>query len=80
MITVPVLMLAGEADDYKGCCLISTARSLASDAAVVKAPFELVTYPGVNHDFIKGGDNYNPAAYTDAFNRTAAKLKAAFGD
>ena len=80
MIVVPVLMFAGEADDYKNCCLIGTARSLAADAAVVKAPFELVTYPGVHHDFIKGGSGYNAAAYNDAFNRTAAKLKAAFGD
>jgi pimeloyl-ACP methyl ester carboxylesterase len=79
-ITVPVLMFAGEADDYKNCCLIGTARSLAADAAVVKAPFELVTYPGVHHDFIKGGSGYNAAAYNDAFNRTAAKLKAAFAD
>ncbi len=54
--------------------------SLAADAAVVKAPFELVTYPGVNHDIIPGGMNYNPAAYKDAFDRTAARLKAACGN
>ncbi len=79
-VRVPVLMLAGESDNFENCCLISTARSLAADASVVKAPFELVTYPGVNHDFIPGGMNYNPAAYKDAFDRTAARLKTAFGD
>jgi dienelactone hydrolase len=79
-VRVPVLMFAGESDNFRDCCLISTARSLAADAAVVKAPFELVTYPGVNHDFIPGGMNYNPAAYKDALDRTAARLKAAFSD
>jgi dienelactone hydrolase len=79
-IRVPVLMFAGESDNFMNCCLIKTARSLAADAAVVKAPFDLVTYPGVNHDFIPGGMNYNAAAYKDAFDRTAARLKTAFGD
>ena len=79
-VSVPVLMFAGESDNFRDCCLIRTARSLAADAAVVKAPLELVTYPGVNHDFIPGGMNYNPAAYKDALDRTAARLKAAFGD
>ena len=79
-VRVPVLMFAGESDNFRDCCLIGTARSLAADAAVVKAPFELVTYPGVNHDFIPGGMNYNAAAYKDALARTAARLKAAFGD
>ncbi|MGA2571199.1 MAG: dienelactone hydrolase family protein [Terracidiphilus sp.] len=79
-IRVPVLMFAGESDRFQNCCLIGTARSLAADAAVVKAPFELVTYPGADHDFIRGGRNYNPAAYQDAFARTAARLKAAFAD
>ena len=79
-IRVPVLMFAGESDKFQNCCLIGTARSLAADAAVVKAPFELVTYPGADHDFIRGGRNHNPAAYQDALARTAARLKAAFAD
>jgi len=79
-IIVPVLMFAGESDHYQDCCLIGTARSLAADAAAVHAPFELITYPGADHDFIKGGSNYNPTAYNDALEHTAAKLKAAFGD
>jgi len=79
-IRAPVLMFAGESDTFQNCCLIATARSLASDAAFLKVPFELVTYPGVEHDFIRGGRNYNPIAYKDAFDRTAARLKAAFAE
>ena len=79
-ITVPVLMFAGESDHYQDCCLIGTARSLAADATAVHAPFELITYPGADHDFIKGGSNYNPTAYNDALEHTTAKLKATFGD
>lgn len=78
-ITVPVLMFAGESDHFLDCCLIGTARTLAADAAAANAPFELITYPGAGHDFIKGGSNYDPRAYNDALERTAAKLKAAFG-
>lgn len=80
VIRVPVLMFAGESDHYQDCCLIGTARSLAASAAAASAPFELITYPGVDHDFIKGGSNFNPSAYNDALDHTAAKLKAAFGD
>jgi dienelactone hydrolase len=80
VITVPVLMFAGESDHFMRCCLIGTARSLAADAAVANAPFELITYPGVDHDFIQGGTNFSPTAYSDALEHTAAKLKAAFGD
>jgi dienelactone hydrolase len=79
-IVVPVLMFAGESDHYMDCCLIGTARSLADDTAAVHAPFELITYPGADHDFIKGGSNYNPTAYNDALQHTAAKLKATFGE
>ncbi len=79
-ITVPTLMFAGEADTYDNCCLIATARTLAADAKQAGAPFELVTYPGVNHDFIKGGGGYNEQAYNDALTRTAAKLKSGFAD
>ena len=77
-MSVPVLMFAGESDHFENCCLIETARAIESSAKANNAPFELVTYPGADHDFIKGGRNYNPAAYADALNRTAVKLKEAF--
>jgi dienelactone hydrolase len=79
-ITVPVLMFAGEADRYQDCCQIATARTMAANATAAGIPFELVTYPGVDHDFIKGGANYDPSAYNDALDRTAARLKAAFAN
>lgn len=79
-IQVPVLMFAGESDNYHDCCLITTARSLAAGAATARAPFELVTYPGVDHDFIRGGTGYNETAYRDALAKTDAKLKAALAD
>jgi len=79
-MSVPVLMFAGESDHFENCCLIETARAIEASAKANSAPFELVTYPGADHDFIKGGRNYDPRAYEDAFNRTAAKLKAAFAD
>ncbi len=79
-IKVPVLMFAGESDQFMDCCLITTARSLAADAAAAKAPFELVTYPGADHDFIKGGMNFDPAAYRDTLDRASAKLKSVFGE
>jgi dienelactone hydrolase len=79
-IRVPVLMFAGESDTYRDCCLISTARALAAAAAAAKVPFELVTYPKTGHDFIVGGSNYNPQSYKDALDRTAARLKVAFGE
>jgi dienelactone hydrolase len=79
-IRVPVLMFAGESDTYRDCCLISTARAIAAAAEAAKVPFELVTYPKTGHDFIVGGSNYNPKSYKDALDRTAARLKAAFGD
>jgi len=79
-IKVPVLMFAGESDTYRDCCLISTARALSAAAAAAKVPFELVTYPKTDHDFIAGGSNYNPQSYKDALDRTAARLKVAFGE
>jgi len=79
-MSVPVLMFAGESDHFENCCLIETARAIETSAKANNAPFELVTYPGADHDFIKGGKNYNPADYEDALNRTAARLKAAFAD
>ena len=60
-MSVPVLMFAGESDHFENCCLIETARAIESSAKANNAPFELITYPGADHDFIKGGHNYNPA-------------------
>ena len=73
-LKVPVLMFAGEKDKYRDCCLIATAHALADAAKAGAQPFELVTYPKTDHDFVKGGSHYNSEAYADAFRRTQAKL------
>jgi dienelactone hydrolase len=78
-LQVPVLMFAGEKDTFRNCCLIETARSLAAAATAAGKPFELITYPKTEHDFVDGGSHYNPTAYKDAFDRTAAKLKESLG-
>jgi pimeloyl-ACP methyl ester carboxylesterase len=41
---------------------------------------ELITYPKTDHDFVKDGAHYNASAYSDAFQRTSAKLKELLGD
>ena len=78
-LQVPVLMFAGEADTFRGCCLIDQARALAAAATAAGKPFELVTYPDTDHDFVRDGAHYNPQAYADGLQRTGARLKAYFG-
>ncbi len=79
-IKLPVLMFAGEADSYKNCCLITTARAIEAAAKAGGKPYELYTYPGTDHDFVEGGSHYNSKAYKDALDKTAAKLKEAFAE
>lgn len=74
-LKVPVLMFAGEKDTYRDCCTVAKAHTLASAATAANQPFELITYPNTDHDFIKGGKHYNAQAYSDAFEKTAAALK-----
>jgi dienelactone hydrolase len=78
-LQTPVLMFAGESDTYRDCCLVDKARILAQAAQAGGKAFELVTYPDTDHDFVKGGSNYNPRSYADALQRTGARLKAYFG-
>lgn len=74
-LKVPVLMFAGEKDTYRNCCLVETAHNIAAAATAAGQPFELVTYPKTDHDFVKDGAHYNAESYADAFQRTAAELK-----
>jgi len=73
-MSVPALMFAGEADEYKDCCLIETARAIAAAATSAGAPVELVTYPGANHDFIFPGKQYDAWATSDSWRRATAEL------
>ena len=78
-LAVPMLMFAGEADTYRNCCLIDNARKLQAAASAAGKPFELVTYPDTQHDFIPGSRSYNPQAYNDALRRMTERLKQYFG-
>lgn len=80
-LQVPVVMFAGEKDHYRdGCCTAETARTIETAAKAANKPFELTTYPGAEHDWVKDGQHYNAAAYADAFQRTSAKLKEYLGN
>jgi dienelactone hydrolase len=75
-LAVPVLMFAGEKDHYRdNCCTAETARAIAAAAKVAGKPFDLFTYPKAEHDFVKDGSHYNAEAYSDAFHKTADRLK-----
>ncbi len=48
---VPILVLAGEKDTYKNCCLIESMRAMEAAAKGGGALFELVVYPNAGHAF-----------------------------
>jgi len=79
-VKVPVLMFAGEKDNFRdGCCTAQKAHVLEDAGKAGGIQVELVTYPKTDHDFVKDGAHYNPTAYADAFQRTAARLKDLLG-
>jgi dienelactone hydrolase len=43
-------------------------------------PFELITFPDTDHDFVKGGEHYNRKTYEEAFQCTADRLKGYLGN
>jgi dienelactone hydrolase len=73
---VPTVMLAGEADRFRNCCLIEKAREIGRAAQAAGAPLRLTTYPSVGHNFVLGARGYDPSPYADAFRRTASALRA----
>jgi len=79
-LQVPVLMFAGENDTFRRCCLIENAHALADAAKAAGKPFELITYPKTEHDFVKGGSHYKAENYADALQRTGARLKEYLGN
>jgi dienelactone hydrolase len=79
-LKVPVLMFAGEKDKYENCCPIEKAHVLADAAKGGGAAFELITYPGTEHDFVKGGSHYKAESYSDALQRTGNRLKVLLGE
>jgi carboxymethylenebutenolidase len=73
---VPVLVLAGERDTYRNCCLIESMRAMETAAKQLGAKFELVVYPDGQHGFNLDGPRYRRDYETDAWRRTVEMLKA----
>jgi dienelactone hydrolase len=79
-VKVPVLIFAGEADNFRdGCCTAQKAHVLEDAARAASLDVQLFTYPRTDHDFVKGGTHYNATSYADAMQHTAAKLKELLG-
>jgi dienelactone hydrolase len=76
-IKVPVLMLAGTADTYKGCCTIDKARELAEAARKnpdVAPLFVLHEYDGADHGF-NMNTSHQRALVADSRDRAIAQLR-----
>jgi dienelactone hydrolase len=79
-LQVPVVVFAGGKDNFRnGCCTAANDQALQAASKAAGKSFDLTVYPDANHDFVKGGTNYDEKAYDDAFQRTADALKAYFG-
>jgi len=75
-LQVPVVAFAGGKDHFRdSCCTADKDSTLQQAAKSAGKSFELTVYPDANHDFNKGGNNYNPKDYADALQRTADALK-----
>jgi len=79
---VPILVLAGERDNYQNCCLIESIRAMEAAAKEIKAPFELVVYPNAGHAFNLeawavgiGPNKYRAGDAADAWQRTIKMLR-----
>ena len=75
-ITVPVLLVTGEADAFRDCCRIGKARALAAASRSQRSPLALVSYAGVGHDFIIEGTNgFDHRATRDAWAKASSWLR-----
>jgi dienelactone hydrolase len=75
-LQIPVVVFAGGKDHFRnGCCTADKDGALQQASKAAGKSFELTVYPDANHDFVKGGSNYNAKAYEDALQRTADALK-----
>ena len=78
-LQVPVVVLAGGKDNYRnGCCTAAYDSTLQAAAQAAGKSFQLTIYPDADHDFVKGGANYNAKDYEDGLKRTADALKTYF--
>jgi len=73
---VPIVVFAGGRDHFRnGCCTATNDQALQAASKAAGKSFDLTVYPDADHDFVKGGANYNAAAYADAIQKTADALK-----
>jgi dienelactone hydrolase len=72
---VPILMLAGERDQYNNCCLIEKARAIEAAAQEQRATFTLVAYPYAEHGFNLAVPAYRAQADADAWKRTLDMIR-----
>src|ERR1700690_4162999 len=73
---VPLVVFAGGKDHFRdNCCTADKDSTLQQAAKSAGKAFELTVYPDANHDFSKGGNNYNPKDYADGLHHTADALK-----
>ena len=77
-MSVPVLVLAGTFDTYKGCCLIDIARKLREAAKAGGVPLDLVEYAGVDHGFSTDNTKRRDIA-ADSLRRTVEFLRQQLG-
>lgn len=67
-LQVPVVTFAGGKDDFlNGCCTAGKDIALQAAAKAAGKPFDLTVYPEADHDFAKGGRNYNAKDYNTHF-------------
>ncbi len=75
-LQIPLFVFAGGKDHFRdNCCAADKDSTLQQAAKSAGKSFELTIYPDANHDFNKGGNNYNPKYYADAMQHTADALK-----
>jgi len=80
-LQVPVVAFAGGIDHFHSeCCLADKDSTLQEAAKSAGKSFDLTVYPDADHDFNKGGSNYNPKDYADALQPTADALKVFLGN
>ena len=80
---VPTLVFAGGRDTYKDCCLIETARKLASAAKALggKPMLEVIEFPNAGHGWtIRALKSYRGDITAEGFKRTLEFLRQNSGE
>jgi len=80
-VQVPLVVFAGGKDHFRdNCCTADRDTTLQQAAKSAGKSFELTVYADANHDFSKGGNNYNAKDYEDGLQYTADALKTFLGN